>query len=346
MRDRYFAASNSSMGFCSYYENVFSTDKYSRIYVVKGGSGTGKSFFMKYVAKVAEQRGFHVIYIYCSSDAESLDGIIIDEIGIAVLDGTAPHVYEARVLGAVEIMVDLGQFLDVGMLKRSRGVIEGILNEKQSGFKRAYEYLDAYHSLSKNMEALIRPCIKYEKMKKFLSRFEESVESGCDREEHLLVRSIGMRGIFSFDTYYKRAEIYYGINDYFDTAHFMMGEIYRTFRDKKVDLTVSNDAIIPKRLNAIRVNKNGLTFEVANGGENDRVINMKRFVDTDKLTKIRQEYRAISRVRDSVLDLALAEFEKIKKYHFILEEIYGSAMNFTAKEEFTREFCDKIFENN
>ena len=69
---------------------------------------------------------------------------------------------------------------------------------------------------------------------------------------------------------------------------------------------------------------------------------MKRFVDLDSASKIRHEYRTIANIRNNVLDMALQEFAKIKKYHFMLEDIYGAAMNFDAKEQFTREFCNKI----
>ena len=73
---------------------------------------------------------------------------------------------------------------------------------------------------------------------------------------------------------------------------------------------------------------------------------MKRFVDIDAILKITNEYRSIARLRDESLQMALSGFEKIKKYHFIIESIYGSAMDFEAKERFTVEFCKKIFENN
>ena len=80
MKERYFIASNSSEGFCSYYEGAFDVRKFNKIYVIKGGSGTGKATFMKKVAELAEEKGFGVRYIYCSSDAQSLDGIIIKEL--------------------------------------------------------------------------------------------------------------------------------------------------------------------------------------------------------------------------------------------------------------------------
>lgn len=344
MKEKYFAASNSSEGFCSYYNEVFNQQKFYKIYIIKGGSGTGKAFFMKEVAKIAELCGFSVKYIYCSSDAESLDGIIINEQKIAVLDGTSPHVFEPNYVGAVESFVNLAEFLDERLLTSSRKVIESISKEKRKGFERAYRNLCAYRKLSENIADTVAPCLKFEKMKKYAKRFSEGLEKENGEEEHLLTRAIGMRGLSSFDTYLQNAKIYYEINDYFESAHFMMREIYFHMKENKINLRLSPNPIIKERIDAMCASSSGLTFEITNEMNDDvRSINMKRFVDSSALSKIRQEYRALVRTRDNVLDLALDEFEKIKKYHFILEEIYGSAMNFSAKEQFTREFCNKIF---
>ena len=130
MKERYCAASNSSEGFCSYYDDVFNLQKLYKIFVIKGGSGTGKAFFMKEIAKTAELYGFSVRYIYCSSDSESLDGIIINEQKIAVLDGTSPHVYEPKYIGAVEVFVNLAEFLDEKILTASIDDAMQVCNKK------------------------------------------------------------------------------------------------------------------------------------------------------------------------------------------------------------------------
>lgn len=347
MTEKYFAASNSSCGFCSYYGGVFDYKKLSKIYAIKGGPGTGKAFFIREIAQNAEKRGFSVCYIYCSSDAKSLDGIIINELKIAVLDATSPHVYEPKMPGAVESIVNLGQFLDEKMLAKNRKVIENLCDEKQRGFEMAYRNLCAYHRLSDNIEDLVAPALKRDKIKKFAEKFAENIYTEEGVEENLLVRSIGMHGLCSFDTYREKSKIYYEVNDYFDSAHFLMAEIYETFKNKKINMQISNNPIISRRFDVVSATNTRLVFEIGNEMRDDmRLVNMKRFVDNEKIAKIRQEYRTISRVRDSALDLALSAFENIKKHHFLLEEIYGSAMDFSAKEQFTREFCNKIFENN
>ncbi|MBQ3014173.1 MAG: ATPase, partial [Clostridia bacterium] len=63
----YFAASNSTKGFISYYEEIFRASRIGRIYAVKGGPGTGKSCFLRDVSESAAGHGWECEYIYCSS---------------------------------------------------------------------------------------------------------------------------------------------------------------------------------------------------------------------------------------------------------------------------------------
>ena len=343
MENKYFVASNSSEGFCSYYSNAFDIRKFSKIYSIKGGSGTGKSFFMNEIAKKAEKKGYSIRYIYCSSDSSSLDGIIIDEPKIAVLDGTAPHIYEPQLVGAVDSIVDLGVFLNGEILSKLRRQIEGMLTKKKQGFERAYRYLRVYQLLSQSIEELIYPCLKLDKMNRYAKSFTKNINEGDGNIENRLIRGIGMRGLSSFDTYYNNSKIYYEINDYCESGHILLDMIYRLFSQKRADMYVSNNPIIKDRFDALCVPKDGLTFEITEEEhEGARKINMKRFVDVDAVAKIRQEYRIIARLRDDAVDMALFEFENIKKHHFVLESIYGSAMDFDAKEKFTEEFCNKI----
>ena len=104
----YFGAANTSRGFENYFPNIFNPKNFDRIYIIKGGPGSGKSTIMKKIAKAAVQKGYEPILYRCSSDVQSLDGIIVENIGI--IDGTSPHICEARYPGAVERIIDTGRF--------------------------------------------------------------------------------------------------------------------------------------------------------------------------------------------------------------------------------------------
>jgi hypothetical protein len=143
----YFVASNSSTGFISYYEEVFRTSRIGHIWAIKGGPGTGKSHFLREVSKRALDAGWACEYIYCSSDPNSLDAVILThegKEGIALLDATAPHLFEPCCPGAREDIINLGQFWNVDLLALRREEIEQLNREKGNAYRRAYRYLSGF----------------------------------------------------------------------------------------------------------------------------------------------------------------------------------------------------------
>ena len=129
MQMSYFAGANTVNGFVSYYGQIFG--EIERTYIIKGGSGTGKSRLMKEIADAAESKGREVEYFYCSFYPSSVDGIIVDG-SLAVIDGTAPHVYEPSLPGVKENLIDLGAFWDEKILACRGDEIRTLLRRKPS----------------------------------------------------------------------------------------------------------------------------------------------------------------------------------------------------------------------
>ena len=65
--DDYLCAANSYSGFYSEFERVFRADKFKRVYILKGGPGTGKSSIMRHLSDVLAKTCERVDAIYCSS---------------------------------------------------------------------------------------------------------------------------------------------------------------------------------------------------------------------------------------------------------------------------------------
>lgn len=69
------------------------TEHLSRRVHVKGRAGTGKSVFMKKVAKACEDHGLDVERYHCSFDPGSIDMILVPALDFCIFDSTAPHEY-------------------------------------------------------------------------------------------------------------------------------------------------------------------------------------------------------------------------------------------------------------
>lgn len=89
---RVFPGGNTYKGFYSFYDYVLNQQDAKRIMIIKGGPGVGKSSFMKKLGESMIDRGFDIEYHHCSSDNNSVDGVVFPQVGVALIDGTAPQV--------------------------------------------------------------------------------------------------------------------------------------------------------------------------------------------------------------------------------------------------------------
>lgn len=62
-------------------------------YLIKGRAGSGKSTLLKRLAAEGLRRGFDVEIYHCGFDPNSIDMVIVRELGAAIFDSTAPHEY-------------------------------------------------------------------------------------------------------------------------------------------------------------------------------------------------------------------------------------------------------------
>ena len=72
----FFGATNGYSGFKSNFERIFGYPEVEKLFIIKGGPGTGKSTLMRKIEERYSNR-FDTTIILCSSDPGSLDGVII-----------------------------------------------------------------------------------------------------------------------------------------------------------------------------------------------------------------------------------------------------------------------------
>lgn len=348
---RYFAASNSAGGFKCYYDDIFPPQKFERLYIIKGGPGTGKSYLMQRAASEAEKAGYTVEYFYCSSDPLSLDGITAypkcDENDLfgkkhvprsfAIIDGTAPHTRDTMCPGAADEIINLGDFWNTGVLKEKRAEIEQLSGEKSECFTRAYEYLQAANELAEQTKRLTSPLVNHGKMNSALGRIFKGIKPGkgfvsAPRPQ----RAISMSGNVEFDTFNKSAEFNYYITECADTAHLLFDEIMNFARQKQLVTVYSPSPLCGKYLDGIYLPSEGISFTLCDSRpdieNNEKIINMERFVDMQEISQKRTRLRLSKKYREAMLNSALECLADAHREHFTLEKIYISAMDFDKKE--------------
>ena len=151
---RYFPGNNTPLGFYSYYKYILGQREANKIICIKGGPGTGKSTFMRRIGEAFVSEGEDVDFLHCSADENSLDGIVLQNRKVAIIDGTSPHTTDPVSPGAVDKIINLGEYWnEEGISANKEEIID--LNELCSKWYRiAYNYLSAAKSVYRSMEEI------------------------------------------------------------------------------------------------------------------------------------------------------------------------------------------------
>ena len=149
MVSTFFLGACAAGGFSSHYDSLLKES--IPLTVIKGGSGCGKSTFMRAIGRAAEERGLDVSYILCSSDPDSLDGVLLPQIPVAFVDGTAPHVLEPKLCGGSMNYLNFGAFYDSAAMRKS----EGTILEVQAANSAQYGYVTTCLNAVAQMDAAL-----------------------------------------------------------------------------------------------------------------------------------------------------------------------------------------------
>ena len=155
-----------------------------------------------------------------------------------------------------------------------------------------------------------------------------------------------MRGEVGFDTYFADARKLYIVEDCRGAAQYLMAELGNMAQELRQPIRVSHDPIEPEKIDGLFFASLGLAVAVCRDEECDysrKKINMRRFVDTAAMKGVRSELNYTERMIRAMKNGAMDALEKVREIHFRLEEIYSSAMDFEAKENFTKRFCEETF---
>lgn len=339
----YFPGSNTPQGFYSYYDYILRSREASRIIVLKGGPGTGKSSFMRRIARHLTGLGYDTELLHCSSDPNSLDGVCSRALGFLILDGTSPHVVDPKAPGAVDEIINLGDcWYQSRIAKKKEAIIS--TNEKISGcFARAYNYLAAAKSLQKQIEADYLSLThtegvkaELESLKKTLDLNAFSAKEGTERKAFLsAVTPLGR--INYADTFAANAKYVYSIEaDFAPNSGVFMAALAKLMINAGIDIRTFYCPMSPDmKIDHIYVPDIDTFFTTTNihhmlkDVDSTDVIDLNQYVDAKNIragTAVDHEYYNI------LLSRAVESIAEAKKLHDELEQNYIPYMDFGKVE--------------
>lgn len=349
-----FPGGNTSLGFFSYYDHILSQEKAKRIFVLKGGPGVGKSTFMKKIAQGICEKGYDAEYMHCSSDPDSLDGVVFPELNIAILDGTAPHVVDPKNPGAVDEIINLGQFWREDGIAANKDRILEINQEIGRNFARAFRYIQAAFSLYRDSETIYEQAMDHGKANVVIADTVKRIFRGIDpsevvgKQRRLFASAITPKGLVNYLPSLLTTEKVIALYGKPGTGTERLLERVRTTATERGIYTESfYCALNPHRLEHLIIPELEVSLTTRNRVHDGNVtpsgeIDFNQFLKEAVLEKYRQEISFNQEEYEKMLDRAVKTIQNAKRLHDELENYYIPNMNFSEVQECQDALLERI----
>ncbi len=344
-----FPGGNTSQGFYSFYDNIIEPDA-TRIFVIKGGPGVGKSTLMRSIGERMLDMGYDVEFHCCSSDNGSLDGVCIPEIGVAMLDGTAPHVVDPKNPGAVDEIVHLGDFWDETLLRKNKTAILETNRRVGRFFQMAYFALKEAKVIRDEWQSYITEAVDFARVNEITLQISEEIFSNVKpdftrtaKTRHLFASAITPDGSVNYhDTILQDIRKLYIIKGEPGSGKAtLLARLAARAAALGLDTEQYHCSLIPGNIDVLVIPV--LSVAVANLSapvyfdyncllnlEAAREINLSAFLVTGILKKYADEITGCRTRFEDAFNRAVKRISQAKTEHDLMESYYVPAMNFPA----------------
>jgi hypothetical protein len=353
---RLFPGSNSAFGFFSFYDQIIGPDAV-RILMIKGGPGVGKSTLMKKIGEDMLRRGYDLEYHYCSSDPQSLDGLVVPALRVALMDGTAPHIVDPKHPGAVDGIILLEKWDEEGIRKNKKSIVE-ITGEIGRLFQNAYRHLsttksyleamESYYSLDKIINKSSFHSLGLELLEELFTG-KRAAEGGVGKTRRLFASAITPQGPINYlDSLVKHLKSVYIIHgDYRKGKRKIIETIMNGAVMRGFNVEAYHCALDPEKVDHIIIPElgaavlNSLEPHYLSGGESWREIDTGEFIAPFP-RDLQAEHADYSFRYHSSLKEAEKFLSRAKAAHDELEKYYIPNMNFEEIDRVCQDTLERI----
>jgi hypothetical protein len=345
---RFLLGSNTKRGFVPLFNELRDPVNGKRLYIIKGGPGSGKSSLMKRIIKVLDERKHLIEHIHCSSDPDSLDAFIDYDAGIAMVDGTAPHIFDPQYPGAYDVIINMADCWDEKTLIRYRSDIISLSDIISSCHQMAGSCIAAAAALLDNNIQMARPYVRLDIVSDFirdLMKKLEGADRGRIRKRLLSAVSVG-ETVFFDETIDILSPSIYEISDKWGAASdVLLSGLYHASSLSGPEQIICYCSLrTPDKIDHIIYPDAGIAISTANSFH--RVNNCKHHPVPDlmkPLPDILQEQMTLhlDKAKD-MIDMACLHIKKAKLLHDELEAIYIKAMDYSKVDVIYKRMLNEI----
>lgn len=355
-----FPGSNTCKGFYSFYDYFVRDDSY-KVFYLKGGPGIGKSVFIRNIGNEIANRGLDIEFLYCSADCNSLDGVYVPLLDLAIIDGTPPHLMDPKNPGAVDEIIHLGECWNEAGLRKNREEIISINREVKRLFRKSFFYLKTAKLFLDEVESYVldtgaldimglneeaRGLIKYV----FNDEIERK-EGGKKRVRHFYAAAITPQGVCSFlENLFDPLERRIVIKGRPGTGkNTIVRKIMEEGISRGLTMDICHCALDPDKYEHLIFPEIGVGVVTSmppheyEPKEGDIIVDTEKYLDLERLNKYHEEMEEALKKYDILFNNALSFLSKTKQVRDGLEKHYSSNTNFEMADEKRNEVLERIF---
>ena len=351
MKFESFCAANSGLGFISFFDTLLNEKKH-KVYYIKGGPGSGKSTFMKEIAKSAD----HAELILCSGDPSSIDGVILPKENAVVIDATKPHSHEPKYPGVGGNILDLGIGWDSKKLDKEK--IIALSDQKSKVYENCYNLLQSALCLKNNIFTALAQQIDQVKLEyigdKILRQNALWEQAGKEAVvKNRFLSCISPDGMFTLSaTFEKLGKHFIILEDRWQISHILLSYLDRQLTKRGIDHINSYHPLAGKKTlqhiiipqaNLSIISKDSVFCQDLPEENIIRKINLQTLLEKEYLESNKNKLNFIKRLEKEILLLAVDKLAEARFIHMEIEKEYAQGMNHTATQPLKENLINNLF---
>ncbi len=346
---RFFLGSNTKRGFISLFDELKDPFGSNKLYIIKGGPGSGKSSLMKKIIKVLERKNHNIEYFHCASDPNSLDAFLDHDLKIAMVDGTAPHVMDPDYPGAYDNIINMAECWDTGKLTENKSKIINLNNTISSCHRMATACITAATALLDNNMQTAKAYVNHDAINSFTDSFINLLngcKTGREKKRLISAASVG-KVVFFGDTINQLAsDIYVLLDECGAASDLILSKINQAAAFMKLErITCYCSFRTPEKIDHIIFPSKSIAVTTSNNFHESKDLGKVNATDfMIEIPKSVQEQMALHLKKARELtDIACEHIKRAKIMHDELEAYYIEAMDFSKVDAIYDKIKKDIF---
>ena len=348
---RDFLGANSANGFFSLYDYLIDLETANEVYIIKSGPGSGKSSFMRRVTKPLSDAGLLTEHICCSSDPDSLDGVVFPELGLAFVDGTSPHVVEPVYPNITDRYLDLNRFCRPEMLSSCSNEIKNTFKTYKAFYSSVYGNIKASKLIEDDVIFSVNSPSALARTAKRADGIIKREIKNTGNESHETKRFLSALSPKGYITDFSITEVLcdrvYEIVDNFGLGNYFLHRIYAAARQRGAYVICCFSPMSPDRLEHLIFPELRIAFITTNKQRKYtkkpyRRIKLDEYIEKDILDRKKQKLKFMQKTASALIDEAILGLKEAKSLHDQLEKLYNPSIDFESLYEYAEVFGTKL----